>query len=118
MDFNTDYSLSLSCVNAASKNWYVSAINETTGATIHEMTIPITNAIDNVKGKIRLDTTAASAANPPYFISIFVREASTAGLKDTVHIYAGALTVTGTPAVVRLVVPTTFVSTGKVLISP
>lgn len=117
MDFNTDYSLSLSCVNADSSFWYLSALNETTGAQIQEMKIPITTAVTNVKGKIRLDTTGSASA-PPYFVSIFVRETSTAGQLDTVHLYAGALSITGTPSVVTIGLPTDKKTTGMYLISP
>jgi hypothetical protein len=116
MDFNTDYSLSLNYVNTASALWNVMVLNETTGATIGEMTISVANAVTNMKGAIRLDTSSVSA--PPYYLSIFVREASTSGLSDTVHIYKGALAVTTSPVAVTIAAPTVLKTTEKVLVSP
>lgn len=90
--------------------------NETTGATIGELTLTADEAVTNMKGCIRLDTSAALVTTPPYYLAISVKE--TTGVSDTVHIYAGALGYTASPVAVTINAPTVLKTTAKIMVSP
>jgi len=91
MDFNTDYSLALNYNDLSTAAWNLMVVNETTGETIAEMDWAQAVKATNKNAIVRLDTTAATAAAPPYYLCYF--DKAVALNYDTIHLVAGTLTV-------------------------